>query len=219
MTLLGCHERHLPLLPHTFELRFIRDDDETGSVTPKPLVFWAQPGTESRRVKFPKDWSSVAMLRLAFNRYSNYHLDIVNDDHPMVFLLSPKQRESVTRPNSIGHRFWSELSTVKAAGESAWALLRAALSLSEFQAMSSTSWEKFAKENKALLDAHWSLIGQAAGVDRDSLEIRIGGPARDVFISRQESEFSKIGFELRSVLPDISDPDFLLVKENEPLVG
>ncbi len=216
VALLGCHEKHLSLLPCTFELRFIQPKKESDHRKAAPVIFWGEQTTAPRKVVFPREWRSVAIMRLGFNGYSNFHLNIINNEHPMITLLSIDRCETVLRPNTQGHRYWEELATIKSPEESAWALLRAALSLTNFSVENSSPWKKFVRENKDLMDAHWILVGQSLGVDLNDLEILVRGQSRDVIINSRGSIFRSIRYGESSLFPTIHNSDFLLYEVDDP---
>ena len=214
VTLLGCDEKQLRLLPRTFELKFIQSKRKSRRGYPSPLIFWKQPSATPRKAIFPKEWERVAIFVLAYNTFSNWQLKILNEQHPLLSLLSKEQRETVLLPNTHGHRFWEELASVESPGNSAWALLRAALSLStSFYSKGPSSWNKFVNDNEVLMESHWNLISQDLGRETSDLEFQICTQSRTLTISPRKSAIGTTNGEaanISSFLPAINDPSFLL---------
>lgn len=205
----------LGLVAKTFQLKvIIRPHPNKGGNTAVLALFWQDQINAKPELKFPSEWKNAALLSLDFPEHSSRSFHLVNHENPFVTLLSEDERQSVY---AYGFEYWKELLVVESPAKSALALLRATLFVCDDGDEIDSGWKDFVTENRDLVDEHWRNVAQALGTNPSDLEIQIRSGNREAILNSKDSTFRLSGYSDPSILPPVTDPNFLLyeVDENE----
>lgn len=203
-----------------FGIKFLAQE---GEATQKPCLYWPREGYEGKsfQARFPEEWRDVGLFRVLDRKFTllakDTNFSLLNRDHPLIGLLSDDERARVCRLGRTWSAVWGEVDAAQCASEAVVALCRLAC---EFIGVGYVQvpdgWEIYRSRRADHLMSLWKMISAATGRPLVDLRLIATNGKGEVLLSPSEVVAPTVT-ELRpSLLPHVTDPDFLLHELIEP---
>lgn len=217
VSILNCHKKHLLHLPRTFELRTIQTKQGGAKSIVRPAILWREAGAAAVDPAFPREWCNVMALSLGANEYFSAVVGIIHHKNPLVGLIEMPHRARLSTSRALNFPFWNVLNAANSPAAAALALGQTALYLASYLLPDITQWTKYQHEQRERISGLWEMIGQELGVDPTTLEFIVSSGHTDVLMSPTGSRLSYVSLGQLSLLPPVTDPDFLIYEvDQEP---